>query len=251
MIRAFAGSQFCPMGHELLLDAPMLSVTADPARRRVTTSEWIAEHLASPGLPRGHGFTAQAARDGRAWYAFDAASVRCLMLDTVTLNGGWQGSLDREQFTWLADQLADARRQGARWAACCSATIRSTPSSTCGRSDGAERAGARRGCPADRRGGQRDRLGQRPRPRLRDSAPALGWGGSGTWWEITTASHIDWPQQARIVELAADESGLLVVACTSLDHHGLIDPRLGVLDDPLTLACGSRELAANQWQPVR
>ena len=55
MIRAFAASQFRPMGHELLLDAPMRSVTADPARRRVTTSEWIAEHLASPGRPAGTG----------------------------------------------------------------------------------------------------------------------------------------------------------------------------------------------------
>jgi hypothetical protein len=78
-----AGSERRPMGHELLLDAPRFTVPADPARRRVTTSEWIAEHLASPGLPRGHGFTQEAARDGRAWYAFDAAALRCLMLDTV------------------------------------------------------------------------------------------------------------------------------------------------------------------------
>jgi len=249
MIRAFAGSQFRPMGHELLLDAPMLSVTADPARRRVTTSEWIAEHLASPGLPCGHGFTAQAARDGRAWYAFDAASVRCLMLDTVNPNGGWQGSLDREQFTWLADQLGDARRQGARGCLLFShhpldALI--NPWSP----DGADRVG-------------RDEVARligaagkviawvNGHDHVNRILPRPSAGGSGTWWEITTASHIDWPQQARIVELAADESGRLVVACTSLDHHGLIDPRLGALDDPLTLAGWSRELAANQWQPVR
>jgi len=77
--------------------------------------------------------------------------------------------------------------------------------------------------------------------------PAAGEGG--TWWEITTASHIDWPQQARIVEVAADEAGGLFIACTTLDHHGLVDPRAGALADPLTLAGWSRELSANPWQP--
>jgi hypothetical protein len=52
------------------------------------------------------------------------------------------------------------------------------------------------------------------------------------------------------VEIAADEAGRLFVACTSLDHAGMINPRPGPLDDPQTLAGWSRELAANQWQPV-
>lgn len=72
-----------------------------------------------------------------------------------------------------------------------------------------------------------------------------GAGDRGTWWKITTASHIDWPQQARIIEIAADEAGRLFIACTSLDHQGLVDPRVGLLDDPLTLAGWSRELSAN------
>ena len=75
-------------------------------------------------------------------------------------------------------------------------------------------------------------------------------GERGTWWEITTASHIDWPQQARIVEVATDEAGRLFIVCTVLDHHGLIDPRAGALEDPLTLAGWSRELSANPWPPT-
>ena len=35
------------------------------------------------------------------------------MLDTVNPHGGWQGSLDQEQFAWLAAELTDARRAGA------------------------------------------------------------------------------------------------------------------------------------------
>jgi metallophosphoesterase (TIGR03767 family) len=247
VIRAMAASEHRPMGHELLLDAPRFAVPADPARRRVTTSEWIAEHLASPGQPRGHGFTKESARDGRAWYAFDAASVRCLMLDTVNPNGGWQGSLDQEQFAWLGEQLRDAARQGARGCVLFShhpldgLTNQWSP-------DGEPRAGA-------------DEVGRL----VGDAGNVIAWinghdhvnrvlarpsAGGGTWWEVTTASHIDWPQQARVVEIAADDAGDLFVACTSLDHQGLIDPRRGQLDDPLTLAGWSRELSANLWQPV-
>ncbi len=66
---------------------------------------------------------------------------------------------------------------------------------------------------------------------------------------MTTASHVDWPQQARIIELAKDlDTGSIVVACTVVDHTGLVDPRRGELGDVATLAGWSRPLAANDWQ---
>jgi 3',5'-cyclic AMP phosphodiesterase CpdA len=235
------------MGHELLLDQPRFTVPADPGRQRVTTRQWIAGHLASPGQPSGHGFTRESARDGRAWYAFDAASLRCLMLDTVNPNGGWQGSLGRDQFAWLGEQLSDARRQGAR--GCVLFSHHPLDALTNRWSPG----------PADRVGA--DEVSQL----VSGAGNVIAWvnghdhvnrilarpaAGEGGWWEITTAAHIDWPQQARIVEIAADDAGRLFIACTSLDHQGLTDPRPGVLDDPLTLAGWSRQLSANLWQPV-
>ena len=47
---------------------------------------------------------------------------------------------------------------------------------------------------------QRDRLGERPHPRQ----PDLGTRGATApgLWEINTASHMDWPQQSRIIEIA-------------------------------------------------
>ena len=54
-----------------------------------------------------------------------------------------------------------------------------------------------RGAPRAR---QRHRLGQRPHPRQPDPGPPRGDGGG--FWEINTASHIDWPQQARLIEVA-------------------------------------------------
>ena len=244
VVEALAGSRFRPIDHGVLLDAPMFTVAADPARRRVTTGEWIAEHLTSAGLPQGHGFTPEAARDGRAWYAFDAGPLRCLMLDTVNPHGGWQGSLDAEQFAWLEAQLADAGRQGALG---CLLFSHHPLSALTNRWGDSTRAGAAEvGALLSRAGNvlawvnghdHVNRVLSHPRP-----------DGQVPWWEITTASHVDWPQQARIVEVAADESGALFIACTALDHHGLLDPRLGALDDPLALAGWSRELSANAWQ---
>ncbi|HVT67987.1 MAG TPA: TIGR03767 family metallophosphoesterase [Trebonia sp.] len=249
VIEALAASERRPMSHDLLLAAPRFTVSDDPARRRVTTREWIAEHLARPGLPQGHGFSQEAARDGRAWYAFDVASLRCLMLDTVNPNGGWQGSLDREQFAWLEEQLRDARQQGSRGCLLFSHHPLDTLTNRWG-PDAADRVGA-------------DEVGRL----IAAAGNVIAWvnghnhvnrvlarpsaGRSGTWWEVTTASHIDWPQQARVIEIAADETGRIFTACTSLDHAGLIDPRRGALEDPLTLAGWSRELSANPWQPVQ
>ena len=74
-------------------------------------------------------------------------------------------------------------------------------------------------------------------------------GDKGGFWEVTTASHIDWPQQARAIEIAVDETtGDLIVAARPLDHAGLIDARIGSRTDPLSLAGWSRELALNAWQ---
>jgi metallophosphoesterase (TIGR03767 family) len=243
-VTELAGSQLRPVGQELLLDAPMFDVPADPARRRVTTGEWIAEHLTSPGLPHGHGFSPADARDGRAWYAFDAGPLRCLMLDTVNPHGGWQGSLGQEQFAWLEAQLADARRQGSLGCLLFSHHPLDTLTNRWG--DGGRAGSAEVGQLIAEAGNVIAWVnGHDHRNRIIERSCA---GDRGTWWEITTASHIDWPQQARIVEIASDEAGRLFIACTILDHRGLLDPRSGVLDNPLTLAGWSRELSANVWQ---
>src|SRR5262249_22997354 len=70
-------------------------------------------------------------------------------------------------------------------------------------------------------------------------------GGGGGFWQITTASHIDWPQQARIVEFLATPGGL-AIGCTVIDSAA----RAGYQGSaaPADLAALARELAANDWQ---
>ena len=73
-------------------------------------------------------------------------------------------------------------------------------------------------------------------------------GAPGGFWQVTTASHIDWPQQARIIELLKTDSGL-AIGCTVVDsaapagYLAAEDPA-----DPAALAALARELAANDWQ---
>ncbi len=71
----------------------------------------------------------------------------------------------------------------------------------------------------------------------RDPAdPARGF------WEVTTCAIVDWPCQARLVEII-DAGGCLSIVCTMVDHDTPVAPRsLETSDD---LASLHRELAAN------
>jgi hypothetical protein len=44
-------------------------------------------------------------------------------------------------------------------------------------------------------------------------------GQGGGFWEITTASIIDWPSQTRAVEILLHSDGTLEIVCTLLDHR--------------------------------
>ena len=71
--------------------------------------------------------------------------------------------------------------------------------------------------------------------------------GGGGFWEINTASHIDWPQHARIIEILDNRDGTLSIFATLVDHAGPVSYG-GRTDTPLRLAALARELAANDWQ---
>jgi hypothetical protein len=69
----------------------------------------------------------------------------------------------------------------------------------------------------------------------------------GGFWEVTTASHIDWPQQSRLVEVADNRDGTLSVITTIVDTAAPASCR-GRIGSPADLAALSRELGANNWQ---
>jgi metallophosphoesterase (TIGR03767 family) len=242
-----------------LLEGTVRKVTPDPRRRPVTTSEWIQAHLGPDGSPSGHGLDEEAAEAGRAYYGFDAGIVRCLVLDTVNRAGGWQGSISTEQLDWLETELVGGH---SRYAG------RDGEDVTTGNADRLfvlfshhTLATLINDYSPD---GARRHLGPEVEHLLARFANVVAWvnghthanaiialpaARGGGCWQITTASHIDWPQQARVVELAVDEeSGDLAVVTAVLDHAGAVDPRTAPEGEVTTLAGWSRELAVNAWQ---
>ena len=71
--------------------------------------------------------------------------------------------------------------------------------------------------------------------------------GGGGLWEINTASHIDWPQQSRLIEIADNDDGTLSIFTTMVDHAGPASYG-GSTSDTVRLAGLGRELAANDPQ---
>lgn len=237
-------SRFSCAEPEALLElaaGPRLAVTPDASRSMVTRAEHIGAHFLTTGTPRGHGYTQQNLAEGTAYYAFDHGIIRCVVLDTVNHHGGWQGSLDAVQLSWLEAELtASAARPVVLFS---HHPLETLVNST--RPDGA----SRRVLAAE----LRSVLLANPcvvawlngHTHRHAITPVTGSAGAAGFWQITTASHIDWPQQARIVEFLAHRGGL-AIACTALDAAA--GPRYLRTGEPADLAALARELAANDWQ---
>lgn len=212
-----------------LLDGTSAPVTADPQRRHVTRGEWVDAHLSC----HGHGFSAANVSSDTAYYAFDHGVLRCLVLDTVNPHGSWQGSLDVAQFSWLREELAASADRLV-------VLFSHHPLHTL----------------INDLGPDRRILADELAALLHASPNVILWVNGhthenkvtpqGTFWEVTTASHIDWPQQARLVEIRDNTDGTLSIVATVIDHSGPV--AFGGGDDPVSLAALSRELSANYWQ---
>ena len=217
-----------------------LTVTPDPGRAPVTRADHIKEHFRTAGQPAGHGYGDRNVADGTAYYAFDHGAVRCVVLDTVNHHGGWQGSIDTTQLSWLEAELtASAARPVVLFSHHPLETL----------SNDARPPGAARRVLA---GELREVLLGHPcvvawlngHTHVHSVTPVTDGTGAG-FWQVTTASHIDWPQQARIVEILATADGL-AIACTVIDSAAAAAYQ-GTAD-PADLAALARELAANDWQ---
>ena len=76
--------------------------------------------------------------------------------------------------------------------------------------------------------------------------PHPGKSAENGFWEITTASLIDFPQQSRVVELVDNNDGSLSVFATLLDHSSPESVLHEGPQTPSSLAALSLELAMNR-----
>lgn len=230
-----------------LARGPFHLVTPDAGRRFINAPAWRTSH---PALgAREHNY-----------YSFEHGPLTFVMLDTVNPEGGWQGSLDAEQVLWLEETL---QAGSSRWTGHDGTQYRTdelgrifvlcshhpletlvNPWSV----NGTRRVLAPELSELLRRFPGVVAWFNGHTHRHRVAPVCVGAGNNGGFWQITTASHIDWPQQSRVVEIGLDvASAQLVIATTTVDHSGRVDPSRGSLDEIETLAGWSRELAANHW----
>jgi len=155
----------------------------------------------------------------RPYYVHDTERVRFITLDTVCYRGGAEGSIDLDQLQWLEQQVADS---GDRHVV----VLSHHPSDRLSNPRAEQNAGALLGLLAGSRNVVLWLNGHIHTNRIKRHEG---------FWEVTTASIVDWPSQARLVEIFRTEDGRLAVATTMLDHDGE------------GLAGLHRELAGNAW----
>jgi len=221
------------------------AVPADPSRYLFAQAEFMAEHFTTeptPG-PVGHGFTRRNLETGETWWKADLTPfVRAFGLDTCNQVAGPDGAVPERQFRWLEAELAEAQKENLLvliFSHHNSVTLENR---------------------AQRPGENEKLYGAEEFVDLLLRYPVVvGWlnghthlnqilpHGNSTsgFWEITTASCIDFPQQQQVVEIVDNRDGTLSLFTTVLDHAASPTPGSGA--STLDLASRSRELALNDW----
>jgi len=224
------------------------SVTPDPARKLLERTDFMQAHLDSPAVPGpvGHGWTPENVATGQTWWSADLTPyLRVFGLDTCNMASGADGAVPEEQFAWLEGQLAQCEAEG-RLAMVCSHhnsfTLENDAKPVWG--------------------GQRLVHAEEFVAMLLRYPACIAWlnghthvntitahareTGSGGFWEITTASCVDFPQQQQLIDLVDNRDGTLSFFVTALDHAAPPTWTPGDLSQT-GLASLSRELAANSW----
>jgi metallophosphoesterase (TIGR03767 family) len=218
-------------------------VSADPKRRILNRKQVVSEHFTTTGSPIGHGFTAENRTNGTAYYVLDKGPVRFVVMDTVNANGYADGSLNASQFAWVKTVVEQAANRLVVMVS--------------------HHTSATMGNPFIATGGETEQrvLGPELVSYLLTQPQVIAWvnghthrnevishpAPAGGFWEINTASHIDFPQQARIIEIADNHDDTLSIFTTILDHAAPAKFN-GSLASVTSLASLSRELSANDWQ---
>ncbi|MET9392257.1 TIGR03767 family metallophosphoesterase [Streptomyces sp. NPDC006624] len=196
----------------------MRPVTPDESRAPFTPAEYLRAHLdpAHRGVgPVGHGYSSANLDAGTQYYSFRISDdVIGISLDSTDPAGHYEGSLGTAQLRWLDRTL---RLNKDSWAVVFSHHTSKTMTNL-------------RRDPA--RPGERRHDGQEVLALLAGHRNVLAWvnghihknvitphsaSGGRSFWEISTASHVDFPQLARIVELTDNKDGTLSLFTTLVE----------------------------------
>ncbi|NYI89278.1 metallophosphoesterase (TIGR03767 family) [Amycolatopsis endophytica] len=237
-------------------------ITPDERRRPFTTAGFVQAHLdpanTGPG-PEGHGFTGSNADGVDVYYTFRIApGVTGISLDTTTLAGFADGSIGLGQYLWVEQTL----KRGSSvyydfWGNRVTHSVTDElfvlfshhTSDTMGN------------VLPDARHPLEPRLAGDAFVALLHRFPnVLAWVNGHThsnkitarpgatpgqgFWEINTASHVDFPQHARVIEVADNADGTLSLFTTLIEARAPYSAGYGDTS-PTALASLYRELSFN------
>ncbi|MCU0294424.1 MAG: TIGR03767 family metallophosphoesterase [Candidatus Nanopelagicales bacterium] len=224
------------------------SVTADPQRKLLEGVEFMQAHLQSPDRPGpvGHGFTQDNIDTGKTYWVADLSPhVRAFGLDTCNQVAGPDGAVPEDQFNWLRAGLEQATAENKL------CLVLSHHNSTTLENEAQPVVG-----PTQRLIHAEEFVAM-----LQEYPNCVAWmnghthintiiphpkPGGGGFWEVTTASCIDFPQQQQLVELVDNRDGTMSIFTTSLDHTSSADWTVSDYSQE-GLASLSRQLSANDW----
>jgi len=216
-------------------------VAPDRNRRIVSKPEY--RELIAEGSDSAHGFARtprsqlRRSNGSASYYATTPKpGMRFISLDTVAEGGGQNGNLDDPQYRWLGRQLGKARRRGQLVVVFGHHTLETMSNATPDEAAGACQPAGEPGCDTDPRDSAPLHLGTTGKAKVRsllarkrnviayvaghthlnDVEFVDGTRGGG-FWQINTASHIDWPQQSRLIQVMDNRDGTLSIFGTILD----------------------------------
>ncbi|MDN3022868.1 TIGR03767 family metallophosphoesterase [Streptomyces sp. S.PB5] len=196
----------------------MRSVTPDEKRAPFTPREYLQAHLdpAHRGVgPVGHGYSTANIDANTQYYSFRIADdVIGISLDTTDAGGHYEGSVGTAQLKWLDRTLKDNKDSYA--IVFSHHTSKSMDNS---RPDPA-RPGERRHSGAEvvaLLGSHRNVLAWVNGHIHRNAITPHASAGGRSFWEISTASHVDYPQLARVVELVDNKDGTISLFTTCIE----------------------------------
>ncbi len=224
-------------------------VTPDTGRKLLQSKDFMTAHFQTtdrPG-PVGHGFTQQNLDTGTTYWSSDVSPhLRVFGLDTCNMVVGADGAVPKDQFEWLEAGLQQALQEKKL------AMVLSHHNSLTLENNAQNVLVP--GQPLIHTEEFIDMLlnyrnmiawlnGHTHINTIQAHPAKIGAGG---FWEITTASCIDYPQQCQVVEVVDNRDGTISLFSTVLDHAS---PPVWTPGDfsQKGLASLSRQLAANDW----
>jgi len=249
-------------------------VPPDPDRRFLQGNEYKKLHR---GADNDHGFGYVSGKQNKKsngaaeYYAFTKNGIRFIAIDTNAEGGDASGNVDDPQYNWVKKQLKKAKKKGMLAVGFSHHPLRSQTATVADENAPACESPEDSQCDLDPRDStpiHRGLKGDKSMKKLflkfpnfiayvaghiheNEITPYEKSNGKSGFWQIATASEIDWPQQGRLIEIMDNKDGTLSIFGTVVDTAAPIGaPASGpanVFTDS-QLGSLSRLLAANDPQ---